>query len=83
MTEADIYERLTGIFRELLDDDTIVLGPDTTAADVPEWDSLAHVNIVVACEAAFGVSFRAAELEELHRVGDLVGLIERKRAAKA
>ena len=82
MTEADIYKTLTGIFRELLDDDTIVLSPDTTAGDVPGWDSLAHVNIVVASEAAFGVSFRAAELEELHRVGDLVALIERKQAGK-
>jgi acyl carrier protein len=76
--EAAIYDRLTQIFRDIFDDDTIVLSSRTTAADIPEWDSLNHVNITAASEVAFGVSFSSAELEELRNVGDLVSAIRRK-----
>ena len=78
MDEAAIYDRLTQIFRDIFDDDTIVLSSNTTAADIPEWDSLNHVNISAASEVAFGVSFSSAELEELRNVGDLVSAIHRK-----
>jgi acyl carrier protein len=76
--EAAIYGKLTQIFRDIFDDDTIVLSPTTTAADIPEWDSLNHVNITAASEIAFGVSFSSAELEELRNVGDLVSAVRRK-----
>jgi acyl carrier protein len=76
--EAAIYAKLTQIFRDIFDDDTIVLSPNTTAADIPEWDSLNHVNITAASEVAFGVSFSSSGLEELRNVGDLVSAIRRK-----
>jgi acyl carrier protein len=76
--EAEIYGKLTQIFRDIFDDDTIVLSPTTTAADIPEWDSLNHVNITAASEVAFGVSFSSSELEELRNVGDLVSAVRRK-----
>jgi len=78
MDEAKIYARLNEIFRDIFDDDDIVLTPDTTAADIPEWDSFNHVNISVACEVAFGIKFKAAELEELKNVGELVRVITAK-----
>jgi acyl carrier protein len=76
--ETEIYKRLNEIFRDIFDDDSINLTPETTAADIPEWDSFNHVNISVACEAAFGIRFKAAELEELRNVGELVHFIEQK-----
>lgn len=78
MDETAIYGRLTQIFRDIFDDDTIVLSSNTTAADIPEWDSLNHVNIAAASEIAFGVSFSSSELEELRNVGELVSVIRRK-----
>ena len=78
MDEQAIYEKLIGIFREIFDDDDIVLTPETTAADIPEWDSFNHVNVTVACEAAFGVRFKGSELEELRNVGELVHIIAQK-----
>jgi acyl carrier protein len=76
--ESAIYKRLNEIFRDILDDEQITLTPETTATDIPEWDSFNHVNISVACEAAFGIRFKAAELEELRNVGELVQIIQRK-----
>ena len=82
MASQEIYKQLTEIFRDLFDDDTIVLTPETTAADIEGWDSFNHINLIVATEARFGIKFRTAELEGLHNVGHLVRLIQEKLAAK-
>lgn len=80
MREDAIYERLNGIFRDVFDDDGIHVTAETTANDIPDWDSFNHVNLTVACEAAFGIRFKSSELEDLRNVGELVRIIERKLA---
>ena len=82
MTTEQIYSRLTDIFRDLFDDDSLVLKPETTAADIPGWDSFNHINLLVAAEAAFGIKFMTAETESLHNVGHLVQVIEEKLQKK-
>ena len=82
MRPEDIYAQLTTIFHDLFDDDTIVLTPELTAADVPAWDSFNHINLIVVIESAFKIKFQTAELEQLHTVGHLVDLIEAKLAAQ-
>lgn len=82
MDTAGIYRELTEIFREVFDDDSIVLTPETTAADIRDWDSAAHVNLIVAIEVRMKIKFKTIEVESLHNVGHLVGLIEQKLAAK-
>jgi acyl carrier protein len=73
-----IYQRLTEIFREVFDDPSLVPTPQMKAGDVPEWDSLNHINLIVAVEARFKIKFKSTELESLRNVGHLVELIERK-----
>jgi acyl carrier protein len=82
MQQQDIYAQLTTIFRDLFDDDAIVLSPGLTASDVPEWDSFNHINLIVSVESKFGVKFQTAELESMHTVGHLVDLIQAKLAAQ-
>ena len=65
-----IYARLTEIFRDVFDDDDIVLRPDLTAKDVPEWDSLSHVRLVLTVQQQFGVKFSAAQTSSLKNVGE-------------
>lgn len=79
MKDDEIYAALTQVFRDVFDDDDITLSPETTADDIAGWDSQAHVNLVVAAEARFGIRFRTAELESLHNVGDFVQLIASKQ----
>jgi acyl carrier protein len=79
----EIYARLTTIFHDLFDDDTLVLTPELTAADVPEWDSFNHINLIVAVEQSFKIKFQTAELEALHTVGHLAELIQTKLAAQS
>jgi len=82
MQQHDIYAQLTTIFHDLFDDDSIVLNPGLTAADVPEWDSFNHINLIVAIESRFGIKFQTAELESMHTVGHLADLIQSKLAAQ-
>jgi acyl carrier protein len=77
-----VYSILSEIFRDVLDREDLELRPELTAKDVPEWDSFAHVNIIVATEMKFGVKFMTAELERLRNVGELVSLIQSKLAAE-
>jgi acyl carrier protein len=81
MQQQQIYEQLTPLFRDLFDDETLVLRPDLAAADVPEWDSFNHINLIVAVEQKFGIKFQTAELESMQNVAHLVSLIEKKLAA--
>jgi acyl carrier protein len=79
LTHDDILAQLTGIFRTVFDDDSLVLHDETTAQDVPGWDSMNHITVVVEAERHFGIKVRTAEIEELRNVGDFVSLIQRKR----
>jgi acyl carrier protein len=82
MTEAEIYDNLNAVFRQVLEDDSIVLTPTTTAEDVEGWDSMNHIFIVVELEKRFGVKFHAAEMEELKNVGELANLVQQKLARR-
>jgi acyl carrier protein len=78
MNDDEILQALTEIMREYFDDDGLVLTRSTTAEDIPAWDSLNHVNIIVAVEQRFRIHFLTAEVEGLHNVGALIDLIKRK-----
>ena len=72
-----ILGTLTELFRDVFDDDAIVLGAATTAADIPAWDSLNHISLLIAAEMRFGIKFKTAEMEDLKNVGELVAMITR------
>ncbi len=78
--DADSERRLTEIFRGLFGLPSLVLRDELTARDVPGWDSLNHVSLMVEVEGAFSVRFTSDEIAALSCVGDLKALIERKRA---
>ena len=76
MTEPDILETLTRTLGDLLADDTIRLTMGTRRTDVPEWDSFAYINFIVAVEQEFGIKFGIAEVESFETVGSIVRRIE-------
>ena len=79
MNEDDVWQRLTGVFRDVFDDDSIVIGPETTAKDIEGWDSLANIELLVAIEKSFNrVKFNTGEVASLRNVGELVAAIKRK-----
>ena len=71
----NIIEELIPIFRNVLDDDEIIITSSTTAQDIDGWDSLAHLRLIVAIEKHFGFRFSAAEIYEIDSVGEIADLI--------
>ncbi len=76
MDERQIYERLTQIFLDVFDEDSIEITPDLSAKDVDGWDSLAHIRLLLTIERAFKIKFSTSEIGKLETVGDLVALIQ-------
>jgi acyl carrier protein len=72
----DVWDRLTTVFRDFFEDDSLTLGPETTAAEVEGWDSVATVELMVTLEREFGIRFRTGEMARLKDVGQLVERIE-------
>ena len=77
----ELNDRLNRIFREVFDDEDIVIREDMTADDIDGWDSLSHVNLIVAIEADFTIRFSQKELLTFKNVGDLIGCIRTKTTA--
>lgn len=78
MEKSEIIEKLTIVFHEVFNDNTIVLRDDMTAADVENWDSLTHMMMITKVEEVFGIRFKLKELNRLKMVGDLVAMVESK-----
>ena len=71
-------DKLTEVFREVFDDDTLVIHDEMTADDVDAWDSLSHVNLMIAIEIAFDISFKQNEIQSFANLGELKKNIEEK-----
>lgn len=78
MERSDILAKVQEVFRDELEIEDLVLTDETTADDVEEWDSLSHVQLVVALEKAFGIKFTSREILSWDNVGDLVDCISKK-----
>jgi acyl carrier protein len=80
----DVRTRVQDIFREVFDDPKLVLRDEMTAADVDGWDSLAHINLIIAVERKLGIKFATAEISRMkeadQNVGSFLRLIESKVA---
>ncbi len=74
----DLTEKLTTVFHEVFDDDTIVLSDNLTADDVENWDSLSHMNLLIAIEIAFDIEFSQSEVQSFANVGALKQTIAEK-----
>jgi acyl carrier protein len=79
MTQEEIMFRLQSIFDDVFLD-KVVVTPELNAHDVPEWDSLMHVTLMVSVEKSFGIRFRVGEVEATHNVGEFAQLIARRLA---
>ena len=78
MNQAEVIAKLQAIFDTVFLE-PVVLTPAISAKDVPEWDSLMHISLMVAVEKAFGVRFRMGEVESTNNVGEFANLIIKRQ----
>jgi acyl carrier protein len=78
-TSSDgVLARLQDVFRAELDDEDLVIGPETGQKNLRTWDSLAHIRLVSGIENEFDIQFSLAEIEQITSVRQFVQLIEER-----
>ena len=78
MNRSDVLARLQPLFRDLFEDADLEISEQTNAEDIPDWDSLANVNLVLAVERELNVQFDTEEITAFQNVGDMITSILEK-----
>lgn len=78
MTREELFDKVQEIFRDIFDDEKLKITDSTNSSDIEEWDSLNHINLVVAIEKEVGIKFNFEELAALKDVGGMIDLILKK-----
>jgi acyl carrier protein len=78
MEISEILKQVNAIFIDVLDEENIVLTDLTTADDVEEWDSLTHIQLIVAIEKHFKIRFNASEIRNWKNVGEMCKAIKNR-----
>ena len=76
MTRQEIFEKLNEVFSDVFDED-ITVTPETTSADIDEWDSLTHITLISEVEDTFGIKFSMKDVLGMENVGEMVDIIAR------
>lgn len=75
VSREGVFERVTDIFRDVFDDDELVISDSTNSEDIEDWDSLEHIQLIVGMEKEFKVKFDIKTVNSLENVGQMVDLI--------
>jgi acyl carrier protein len=75
MTREEVFEKINEVFRDVFEDDDITVTDETTAADIEDWDSLEHINLVNAIEQEFGIKFNMGQIVSMKNVGEMADII--------
>jgi Acyl carrier protein len=75
MERFEVIKRVNEIFNDVLDNEDIVINDSTTANDIEEWDSLSHIQLVVAIEKSFKIKFSSSEILSWENVGEMINSI--------
>lgn len=75
MSREEVFEKVTEIFRDVFDDDELEIGDSTNSEDIEDWDSLEHIQLIVAMEKEFKLKFDIKTVNSLENVGQMVDLI--------
>ncbi|HTR31350.1 MAG TPA: acyl carrier protein [Puia sp.] len=78
MTREEILRAVTAVFRDTLGDEQLVLGEQTTAGEIEDWDSLTHIQLVVAVEKRFRIRFGSREIQAWANIGEMLDSIAAK-----
>lgn len=78
MTREEIFDGLNEVFRDVFDDEDITVTDSTTSEDIDDWDSLEHINLIVATEKKFGMKFTMGEVTSMKNVGEMADIISQR-----
>lgn len=76
----DIHRRIAKVLGQVFDELPDEIGPKTSAVDIPAWDSLNHINVILALEREFKIRFTSAQAQDVENVGEIADIIAEKLA---
>jgi acyl carrier protein len=79
MTRNEIFENVERVFRDVLENEDLIIKESYNAYDVDEWDSLTHIMLVVEIEKRLDISFLSSEITEWKNIGEMISCIESKK----
>lgn len=77
MSREEILNQVQDILRDEFEDDELVVTEATTAHDVKDWDSLAHLSLIHEIEGQFKIKFTMGEIQGFQNVGEMIDSIEK------
>lgn len=77
----EIINQVNRIFQIIFEKEDLVVTEDTCADDIPEWDSLQHINLLAMLEKEFGIKFSVDDIIEMENVGDIIRIIQKERSS--
>ena len=83
MNKETIFKRVQDIFRDVFDDEKLVISNTTNSEEIEEWDSLNHINLVLSIEKTLNIRFMTGEIQALKNVGEMVDLLAKKVALRS
>ena len=75
MDQREVFDRLNRVFRDVFEDETIRVTPNTTADDIDDWDSLEHITLISAVEREFRMKFKMGEISSMKNVGEMARIV--------
>ena len=78
MTREEIMEKVNEIFRDVFDDEDLIITDSTNSDDIEDWDSLEHISLIISMEKEFNLKFDIKEVNKLENVGQMVDMIREK-----
>lgn len=78
MNRAEILQKVNEIFRDVFDDDSLVIVESTTAEDIEDWDSLTHITLISEIEEAFSMRFSMKDVLGMKNVGEMLDILEKR-----
>ena len=78
MSREEIFDQVQEIFRDVFDNEELMISDATNSDEIEDWDSLEHISLIVSMEKAFSMKFDIKEVNKLENVGEMIDLIKRK-----
>tara|TARA_B100000965_G_C19007444_1_gene505194 strand:- start:215 stop:454 length:240 start_codon:yes stop_codon:yes gene_type:complete len=78
MNRGEIFKKVSNIFQEVLEDNSLVITESDNADDIDEWDSLTHIMLIVETEKEFQLKFLSSEISAWKNIGEMITAIQNK-----
>ncbi len=78
MSREEVFEKVQEIFRDVFDDEELMICDTTNSDAIDDWDSLEHISLIISMEKEFSMKFDIKEVNKLENVGEMIDLILRK-----